>query len=100
MAKKQISWTKTSLSELENILAFYLERNQSSVYSNWLLLEIEKRINLISHYSKIGRKTDITNLRLFPFNNYGIFYKIYSNKIVIVSIWDFQRNPLNRIDLK
>ena len=100
MATKKIIWTETSLSELEKILKFYIQRNQNSDYSIWLLAELEKRISIISNHTKIGRKTDILNLRILPFKNYEIFYKELDDKVIIESIWDFRQNPLKRIDNK
>lgn len=98
MVKKQIVWTESSTKEFEIILQFYIQRNQSIKFSSWLLDEIEKRIEIISIYPKIGRKTDLEFLRLLPFNNYGIIYKETEETIFIESIWDFRRNPMKRLD--
>jgi len=100
MVKKQIVWTDNSIKELENILEFYIKRNNSINFSSWLLDEIEKRIEIISFYPKIGRETDLSNLRILPFNNYGIIYKERDETIFIESIWDFRQNPIKRRDKK
>ena len=100
MAKKQVIWTETSVVELENILQYYIDRNGSINYSAWLLNELEKRIEIISIYPKIGRETDSSKLRISPFNDYGIIYKETADSIFIESIWDFRQNPINRIDKK
>jgi plasmid stabilization system protein ParE len=100
MAKKQVIWTKTSIAELENILQFYIDRNKSVKYSLWLFGEFEKRIEIISFYPKIGRKTDLSQFRIFPFKNFGIIYKETPETIFIESIWDFRQNPMNRMDQK
>lgn len=100
MFKKKVIWTETSISELESILQFYIHRNGSVEFSTWLLDEIEKRIEVISIYPKIGRETDLSLFRLLPFNNYGIIYKETEEAIFIESIWDFRQNPIKRIDQK
>lgn len=100
MVKKQIVWTDNSIKELENILEFYIKRNNSINFSSWLLVEIEKRIEIISIYPKIGRETDLSTLRILPFNNYGIIYKERDETIFIESIWDFRQNPIKRLDKK
>jgi plasmid stabilization system protein ParE len=100
MVKKQIIWTETSIEELEIILQFYIQRNKSITFSSWLLDEIEKRIEIISIYPKIGRQTDLAMLRILPFNNYGIIYKETDDTIFIESIWDFRQNPMKRLDKK
>lgn len=100
MAKKEIIWTGAALTEMECILQFYIDRNRSTKYAIWILDEIEKRIELISLYPKIGRKTNINFFRLLPFNNFGIIYKESTEIIFIESIWDFHQNPINRIDKK
>ncbi|MFN8279929.1 MAG: type II toxin-antitoxin system RelE/ParE family toxin [Saprospiraceae bacterium] len=100
MVKKQVIWTETSIAELESILQFYIDRNKSLKYSSWLLDELEKRIEIISIYPKIGRETDLSRFRILPFNNYGIIYKETPESIFIESIWDFRQDPLNRLDKK
>ncbi|MEP7195278.1 MAG: type II toxin-antitoxin system RelE/ParE family toxin [Saprospiraceae bacterium] len=100
MVKKQVIWTETAIAELETILQFYIDRNKGVKYSAWLLDEIEKRIEIISIYPKIGRETDLSIFRIFPFNNYGIIYKVTTDSIFIESIWDFRQNPSSRLDKK
>ncbi len=75
MYRKTIIWTKSSLIEFENILVFYIQRNNSSTYSEWLFVEIGKRIELISNHPNIGRVTDLPNFKIFTFIHYGIIYK-------------------------
>ncbi|MBK7233715.1 MAG: type II toxin-antitoxin system RelE/ParE family toxin [Saprospiraceae bacterium] len=100
MLKKKIIWTQTSISELESILQFYIQRNDSIEFSSWLLDELEKRIEVISIYPKSGRTTDLSSFRILPFNNFGIIYKETVEAIYIESIWDFRQNPDKRIDKK
>ncbi|MGB3227724.1 MAG: type II toxin-antitoxin system RelE/ParE family toxin [Saprospiraceae bacterium] len=100
MVKKQVIWTETSIKELEIILQFYIQKNKNINFSSWLLGEIEKRIEIISIYPKIGRETDFSVLRILPFNNYGIIYKETDENIFIESIWDFRQNPMKRLDKK
>ena len=98
MDQSEIIWTTNASIDLRSILDFYFERNKSAIYSKWLLNEIEKRINLISIFPKIGRITDQKQVRLLPFYHYGIIYKVTGREIYIQSIWDFRRNPNDRID--
>lgn len=100
MLKKNVIWTETSISELDSILQFYIQRNNNVEFSCWLLDELEKRIEVISIYPKIGRETDLSFFRLLPFNNFGIIYKETDDAIFIESIWDFRQNPSKRIDKK
>ena len=84
MVRKKIIWSQTAISELENILAFFIQRNQSETYSLWLYKEVEKRVNIISLFPAIGRKTDLQYVHILPFeklwnhiqNNYinNIYY--------------------------
>ena len=100
MDQSEIIWTTNASIDLRYILDFYIERNKSAVYSKWLLREIEKRIILISRFPKIGRITNQKQVRLLPFHHYGIIYRVTGSEIYIQSIWDFRRNPNNRIDLQ
>jgi plasmid stabilization system protein ParE len=100
MVRKKVIWSQTAISELENILAFYIQRNQSETYSLWLYQEVEKRVNIISLFPAIGRKTDLQHVHILPFENYGIIYKITTSTIYIMSVWDFRQKPNQRIDKK
>ncbi|KAA0990992.1 type II toxin-antitoxin system RelE/ParE family toxin [Dyadobacter aurulentus] len=98
MAERTITWARNASIELRSILEFYAERNQSTTYSQWLLREMNYRASLIAHFPKIGRVTDRKDIRIFPFQHYGILYKFSESKIHILSVWDFRRNPDDRID--
>jgi hypothetical protein len=100
MVKRKIVWTSNASNQLIGVLEFYADRNKNKIYSNWLLNEIEKRIELINRYPNLGRVTSSNNVRLLPFNFFGIFYSTNDEILFINSIWDFRQNPEKRIDFE
>ena len=100
MVRKKIIWSQTAISELENILSFYIQRNQSDEYSLWLYNALEKRVQLISVFPALGRKSDMPDVHILPFDHFGIIYKTKGQAIYILSVWDFRQHPNKRMDYK
>lgn len=90
---KRITWTYRAHRDRKEILLYWKERNQSSTYSKKLNTLIKKAIGLIAAHPKIGRKTDIKNVRVKLVRDYLIFYEYNEEQIFILSIWDSRRNP-------
>jgi toxin YoeB len=89
----KIIWTKRAEEIFFKILEFYAEHNKSNVYSRKLNSEIGKTLKLLLKHPFLGRKTEIENLRVLIKNNYKIFYKIETNAIIVLLIWDSRQNP-------
>ena len=94
MANKKIIWSDIAKLEFQDILKFYLERNQSTTYSLKLLDETEDLLKTLSKNEFIGRLTSNKETRVIPMKVYLIFYEIKKDTIEIVSFWD------NRQDTK
>ncbi|MFZ1705832.1 MAG: type II toxin-antitoxin system RelE/ParE family toxin [Saprospiraceae bacterium] len=100
MVRKKITWSQTAISELENILAFYIQRNQSDEYSLRLYKTLEKRVQLISVFPTMGKKSDMPDVHILPFQHFGIIYRTKGQVIYILSVWDFRQHPNKRMDYK
>ena len=90
---KRIVWTKNAHSERKEILLYWKTHNQSSSYSRKLNELFKKAVMLISTHPKIGRKTDIENVRVKLVRDFLLFYEEREDEIIILSIWDNRRNP-------
>jgi len=99
MAKKIIIWSARAISELENILEFYTNRNGNSKYSLKLLNEIEAILKTLAKSEFIGRLTSDKITRTIVMDVYLIFYQIDKSRIEILSFWDNRQNDLKRIKL-
>src|SRR6185503_12027008 len=90
---KRITWTYRAHRDRKEILLYWKERNQSVAYSKKLNNLIKKAVDLIAAHPKIGRKTDVKNVRVKLVRDYLIFYEHDEEQIFILSIWDSRRNP-------
>jgi addiction module RelE/StbE family toxin len=90
---KRIVWTENAHNERKEILLFWRNHNQSTVYSKKLNELIKKAIQLISAHPHIGRKADVKNVRVKLVRDYLLFYEETDDTIIILSIWDNRRNP-------
>ena len=100
MAEQKIIWTPQAKNELKESLEYYIKRNGNPKYSSWLFSEIQRRIQLLKKFPELGHPGINDRARILPFINYGIIYEKINSSIVILSFWDFRRNPNNRIDIK
>lgn len=92
---KRIIWSKSAVKEKKAILAYWRRHNQSNAYPIKLNQLFKRAIKLISTQPRIGRKTDIENVRIKLVRVYLIFYEEKENSINILTIWDGRRNPEN-----
>lgn len=93
MAKRKVVWTSEAKLSFREILDYYIERNGNKKYSSNLTRHIKKIISYISTHSLIGRATNEAGIRVVFYSHFEIFYKISSEKIEILLIWDSRRNP-------
>lgn len=92
MAKK-IKWTTRSISDRANIYKYWLERNQSDIYPKKLELLFEKSAELISNFPNMGTQTDYRNVYSKVVRDYKIFYRIQTDEIQILRVWDTRQYP-------
>jgi toxin YoeB len=92
MAKKVI-WAKRAQNDRKEILAFWVEHNQSSTYSKKLDALFKEAVRIIKRNPEIGKPTDIEGVRIKVISHYLMFYEIIDESIYILTIWDSRRNP-------
>jgi plasmid stabilization system protein ParE len=90
---KRIIWTETAKKARREILEYWIKRNGSSVYSKKLSKLFRTKVSLLDTRHYIGKPTDFYDVRVSLVSNFSIFYKVRTNEIVIVGIWDNRRNP-------
>lgn len=97
MVKFKIEWSIEAKLDLIDILEFYVNQNNSVVYSRKLHAEINKNIRLISKSPQIGIPTDYDSVKILIKGNYQIIYEIFDQLILIIMLWDCRRNPEDKI---
>jgi plasmid stabilization system protein ParE len=93
MAKRKIIWTAKANFERKEILEYWIERNKSKAFSIKLNRLIIEDLKLLSSNPKIGKKTEIENVRVKIIRDYLILYEVFENEILVLTIWDSRRNP-------
>ena len=91
----RIVWSKKAEIIFIKILEYYNHRNGSKIYSRKLNLEIKKRLEVLSNHPWIGTETENKNTRVLIKHHFKIFYRIESETIVVLLIWDSRQNPEN-----
>ena len=92
MAKK-IRWTTRSITDRILIYKYWLERNQSNTYPEKLEQLFEKSAELISNFPNIGNQTNYRNVYSKVVRDYKIFYRIETDEIQILRVWDTRQHP-------
>ena len=92
MAKK-IVWTQKAQLERTTILAYWIERNKSKSYSIKLNKLFIETLSILARQPSLGRKTDVTNVRVKVIRDYLLFYESTETELIVLSVWDGRRNP-------
>lgn len=92
MAKRKIVWTEKANLERKEILSYWIERNQSKVYSIKLNKLIVQTLKQLADNPSLGRKTEEANVRIKLIRDYLLFYEVKRTEIVVLTIWDGRRS--------
>lgn len=90
---KQIIWSRLAHSDRIQILEYWIDRNKSNVYSKRLNRIFEDIADLISKHRKMGKETDVKNVRIKIIKNYFFTYRETETTIEILTIWDSRQDP-------
>jgi hypothetical protein len=89
----QIKWENKAVQEHTEILKYWIEHNQSEIYSPKLYAEIKRIETLLEKNPNIGSDTDFRGIkRIVVLSNFSLFYYISENVVYILSFWDNRRN--------
>jgi toxin YoeB len=91
--KLKIVWSDVANEKLEEILFFYLVRNESETYSKKLFRKFMQDIRLLSHAPNIGITTKLKNVRGLIIEEFIVYYEIKEDTVLILTIWDCSQNP-------
>jgi toxin YoeB len=97
MAGRKIVWTESAQKERMDILIYWFEKTKSKRYSKKLNNLIKDTLKLTADFPQAGRKTNSGNARIKVVRDYLIFYDFTPKEIIVLSIWDANRNDNNSI---
>lgn len=90
---KEVSWTNRAIVDRTNIYKYWLNRNQSNIYSEKLEELFERSAEIISNFPLIGTATNYRKVYAKIVKDYKIFYRIKSDEIQILRVWDTRQHP-------
>lgn len=90
---KQIIWAPEAVADRIQILDYWQKKLGSRDYSIKLNNRFKKTVELISHFSEMGRKLENRDIRVFVVDDYQIFYLHQKKAVQTVHLWDSRRNP-------
>lgn len=90
---KRIIWSKQALNERKEILQYWKKHHQSATYSIKLNDLFKKAIRLIAMHPRVGRMTDMQNIRIKLVRDYLLVYEETDEALYILNIWHSSRNP-------
>ena len=92
---KQIIWSKLAHLNRYQILEYWINRIKSIDYSIRLNRIFEDIADFLSRHPKIGKETDVQNVRIKIVKDYFFTYRETDNSIEILTIWDSRQDPSN-----
>jgi toxin YoeB len=92
---KQIIWSILAHLNRYQILDYWINRNKSIVYSKKLNQIFEDTADFLSKHPKIGKETDVLNVRIKIVKDYFFTYRETESSIEILTIWDSRQDPSN-----
>ena len=90
---RTIIWTEKAQRELLEILKYWNHRNKSKLFSARLNKLIEEQLNLISEFPKIGRTTDVLNVKVKVIHKYLLYYEIIEDELYVLTLRHGSADP-------
>ncbi len=88
MAERLIIWTRTADIQFVEILAYWVQRNKSTAYSEKLIRLVSKLTKQIAKTPYLYRASGFNDVRVASLKNFSIYYKVSTLKIIIMAFWD------------
>ena len=93
MAEKQVRWTSIAFNDKIEILEYWVNRNQSTTFSEKLDLLIDNALDQVKEFPDHGKKTEYKNIRIKIVRSYLMYYLVENDFITVVRIWDPKKDP-------
>ena len=93
MAKPKIVWTETAAKQRREILKYWTERNQSTVYAEKLIEITAKHLKVILKTPEAFKESEINNIRESAMGHFSLYYKITADQLIVMAFWDNRQDP-------
>jgi plasmid stabilization system protein ParE len=89
----KIIWTEEAQISRRSIFNYWNKRNKSKTYSNKLNVQFNEAIKQVSYLNEIGKPSDFIGVRSKFVSHFELIYKVSTDVLIIVDIWDTRQNP-------
>ena len=89
-----IEFSQRSVSQLQRILTFYDERNQSDAYSRRLMRCLLTDLEQVAQMPTIGHPSTLPDVRFIYVMNFTVIYRYSLQCVRVLSIRSSLRKPL------
>lgn len=90
----KITWSVRVKKEIDKVYQYWTNHNESNIYSEKILDETLRMINLIRNQNKIGLKSSTKELRrVLILENFSLSYQTSTKEIRILSFFDNRQDP-------
>lgn len=93
MAKPKIVWTETAAKQRREILSYWTERNQSTLYAEKLIDITARHLKVILKNPQAFKETEINTIRESAMGHFSIYYKITADQLIVMAFWDNRQDP-------
>jgi plasmid stabilization system protein ParE len=80
---RKIEWSQRAKREFDEAFKYWIKHNESDIYSQKLLEETLRKINLIAKNPLIGEKLLNNRRRVLVLENFSVIYKTLNHSIKI-----------------
>ncbi len=93
MAQRQVVWTNTASKQRREILEYWINRNDSTVFAEKIIRITAGRIRTILKNPEAFKETSFPDTRVCAMGHFSIFYKTTNTQLIITSFWDNRQDP-------
>jgi plasmid stabilization system protein ParE len=95
MVQRKVKWSLNAINDKLTIYEYWNNRNGSILYAKKLELHFSDNVSVLRKYPESGRQTDEKDIWYKVVKDYKLFYRISSEYVEIIRIWDSRRAPQN-----
>ena len=89
----QIVWTPDAKLQLNEILKYWEQRNDSLLYSKKLYKIIKNALIVLSKYPESGKISENKKVKIKIIKGYYLFYSFNKEKLSVIGFCDRRRDP-------
>jgi plasmid stabilization system protein ParE len=92
---RRLIWPIEARNSRKNIFEYWNNRNKSKAYSRKLNILFNTNLKIIVQLPEFGKPTFREDSKFIIVSHFEIIYKITTNEIVVLDIWDARQDLKN-----